>query len=55
MKVTITLDDFEDKPTFTVEGFFLEMVLDAVARKAGLLEEGEEVRILCKESQQILD
>ena len=55
MKVTITLDDFEDEPTFTAEGFFLEMLLNEVARKAGLLEEGEEVRVLCKESLQILD
>lgn len=52
MKVTLTLDD---ESSFTVEGFFLETVLNAVVKQAGLLEDGEEVRVLCKESLQILD
>jgi hypothetical protein len=52
MKVTITLDDGSE---FIGEGFSLEMAFNAVASEAGFLEEGEEVRILCEESLQILD
>jgi hypothetical protein len=51
MKVTIT---FDDGSTFTAESFSFELAAQEVAEKAGLLEEGDAVRVLCKESQQIL-
>ena len=52
MKVTITLGDGS---VFEGESFCLEFALDEAAQKCGMLEEGEVVRILSTEQQQLID
>jgi hypothetical protein len=52
MKVTIT---FDDGTSYEGENVFFEFALNEAARNADMLEEGQEVRILSKEQQQLID